>query len=485
MHTFIQQSFCFLLLLFGCKDQPPEELSFLKVETTQVSFSSEKNFRIIPCSSHTTIEAITSQPGWCTAEVVTFKNGNAIEVSVLENTAAGKERTATITVTSGRAKVIYIEVKQAPIVPVFTVDAGSVLEFNALADQQQITVTANVPFRAVSSDPSWCKVEIDSEATSGNATVSVTTNGTKKERTAEIIFISYGFDDVAISVHQSGSSFTIQDINAWVDCPASDFIVKFSGVEMPLSYRYDNTKITVDASKRTVTALTEGTFTVTASAGTNLTATFNVVCSSVNKADVLFTSIPNISYEAVYKAKWASDGGGNNSTLFIGDSFFNPYNHWTNFYTVAYTGYDAFCFGLSSSTSYNWEILESTFVTPLNPKNIVIHIGSNNFHHQKKSASETNNALQRLFTLFHGKLPNIKIYWFGIPLRADTTNKEATNQTNEAMQKWCDDREWITYIDTPSQIITSMYKDGAHLKLENYSILINALKATDIVIVKK
>ena len=388
--------YLFVFFFFGCKDQQSVAMPFLMVETTQVSFSAEKNFSIIPCSSHTAIEAVSSQPEWCTAEVVTFKNGSAIEVNVLKNTAV-EERMATVIVSAGAAKSVYVEVKQASAI----------------------------------------------------------------------------------------NKFTIQDINAWVDYPASDFIVKFNIAEVPLSYQYDHTKITVDASNRTVTALAEGTFIVTASAAPNLNTSFKVICSAVDKSDILFTSIPNVGNVTGYKTKWSNDGGGNNSTLFIGDSFFNPGNHWTNFYTAAYFGYDAFCFGLSSSTSYNWEILEGAFVTPLNPKNLVIHIGSNNFHHQKKTTAETNIALQRLFTLLHGKMPNAKIYWFGIPLRADTTYWEVTNQTNNAMQNWCDDREWITYIDTPSQITTSMYKDGAHLRLEHYSVLINALEATDIVIVRK
>jgi len=55
----------------------------------------------------------------------------------------------------------------------------------------------------------------------------------------------------------------------------------------------------------------------------------------------------------------------------------------------------------------------------------VAHIGNNNIYALGSTADEETKAIQRLFTLMHGKLPNSKIYYFGITQRKDRNDKKA------------------------------------------------------------
>ena len=207
----------FVIPLCNCKYKPKEIP--LMVETTQINFSAEQNTRTISCPSHATIEAVSSQPAWCTVKVVHWNNSSAIEINVSKNTIV-QERTATVTVTAEKADAVQIEVKQASTSPVFNVDAtGSVLHFTSQASQQQLTVNANVPFTATTSY-TWCAADIDPDATSGNVTVSVTESDKITERNAEVVIASPGFNNVSIRVVQDGHipDRSGMNIKGWVSC---------------------------------------------------------------------------------------------------------------------------------------------------------------------------------------------------------------------------------------------------------------------------
>jgi len=201
------KSILFIFLLFvlfpcSCKEQAKETI--LVVETTQINFSAEQNSRTISCSSKAPIEVESSQPSWCTVKVVAWNNATAIELSVPKNFNL-KERTATISVSSGNAKAVQIEVKQASGSPFFAVEANSSQHFTPQAAQRQMTVNANVPFTATSTSPSWCMVSVDPDATSDNLTVTVTENEGMNERYAEIVVAATGFNNAVINVVQRTS----------------------------------------------------------------------------------------------------------------------------------------------------------------------------------------------------------------------------------------------------------------------------------------
>ena len=57
------------------------------------------------------------------------------------------------------------------------------------------------------------------------------------------------------------------------------------------------------------------------------------------------------------------------------------------------------------------------FLKDTNPKNIVMHIGTNNIYDDNKDAEVTVKALQRMFSYMHETLPTTNLYYFGISLR--------------------------------------------------------------------
>ncbi len=85
----------------------------------------------------------------------------------------------------------------------------------------------------------------------------------------------------------------IEDVNAWVSYPASDFIPVFSepeNADKEISYEYDKSLIELDAQQCTVKALKEGTATVTAIFGsykTEFTVTCSVSCFGIMQATAI------------------------------------------------------------------------------------------------------------------------------------------------------------------------------------------------------
>ena len=84
---------------------------FLEVKADPISFYYESSIKAIPCSTNLSVKTVSSDPSWCTAEVV--NNNSEIEIRATRN-ADENERTATITITAGKMQPVQIEVKQDP-----------------------------------------------------------------------------------------------------------------------------------------------------------------------------------------------------------------------------------------------------------------------------------------------------------------------------------------------------------------------------------
>lgn len=278
----------------------------------------------------------------------------------------------------------------------------------------------------------------------------------------------------------------IESVTAWVDYPPSEFFPKINGepAEEPLTYVYDESRLSIDASAHTVTALAAGTYDVKATYKGNAVS-FKVIAQKIDLSDLsVYNTSSYDEYAALLDDKWAKEGNVGVTTLFIGDSYFDVRNHWTNFYDT-YKGKDALCFGIGGSTSYCWEIYSyDGWFGKLKPKNIVVNVGQNNLY-GNKTGVETSVALQRMFTLMHGRMPDAKIYWFNVVNRIsfDATKRNNVDVVNDSMRAWCEERGWITYI--PVTLTDDMRKDDTHPKLEAYSVYTEALSKTDIEIADK
>jgi len=193
--------------------------------------------------------------------------------------------------------------------------------------------------------------------------------------------------------------------------------------------------------------------------------------------------IANIKNEATGKVSVT-----NNTTLFLGDSFFDVREFWTDFYTDDYAGKDVFTAGIGSSRSHYWtEYLADTVLNVFKdtaPKNIVIHVGTNDVHGGGYTTDKVTDNLIGLFTKLHERYPDTKIYYFGITHR-DGKSPDNDNVVNGNISQWCQTQDYITYIDTPSLISYDMLKDGIHPKLQYYSIFVEELEKAGCVIEDK
>ena len=279
----------------------------------------------------------------------------------------------------------------------------------------------------------------------------------------------------------------INDIYAWVGYPASDFYVHFDNEKnaQKLTYTYDTSALQIDAEKQTVKALKAGKYVVNATSE-DYSVSFTVNAQNVDK-NAVGSNGEKKYYASKYSAKvsnrisqYSSQGTDSKTTVFIGDSFFDT-DFWSNFYSAHYPTKDALLLGISATTSYDWETWAQGWLGDISPKNIVMHMGTNNLYDDGDDIEGTVSALERMFTVMHQNLPDTKIYWFGISYRAfNATKISYAKEINKIMEQWCSERDYITYIDTPSQLTNDMLKDSTHPKLEYYTVFTQALSKTDI-----
>lgn len=173
-----------------------------------------------------------------------------------------------------------------------------------------------------------------------------------------------------------------------------------------------------------------------------------------------------------------------NTTLFIGDSFMDPY--FIGDYMAMYSqDKEALNAGISSTTSYQWEKTYADIIGETAPKNIVIHIGTNNFYDAHDTVEDTETSLMRLFMFMHDSYPTSNIYWFNITQRSDTTYAEQVRTTNAYIASRAATLDFLTVVDTSSKVTTDMLRDGVHPTTENYKKFTDALVEAGCQIVSK
>lgn len=174
----------------------------------------------------------------------------------------------------------------------------------------------------------------------------------------------------------------------------------------------------------------------------------------------------------------------NNTTVFIGDSFFDRREFWHNFYTESFKGKNVFCAGIGGSRADQWLLmLDEVFAgfKGTAPKNIVINLGTNDLA-TGYAASTVAENLEELIAELHNRFPNTGIYYFGVTQRRVNASSHyggceaKTNENNRLIKEWCGGQSYAHYIDSP--ITTDMLRDdGLHPKLEAYSNYVNALNS--------
>lgn len=183
------------------------------------------------------------------------------------------------------------------------------------------------------------------------------------------------------------------------------------------------------------------------------------------------------------KAAYPEEG----RTLFMGDSFFDTNQFWTNFYTSAfYSDYNAFSMGISATTASQWYCYAQKLIFPYSPKNVVIHIGTNDINDNHDSVQAAEDAITDLLDLIHEELPETKVYFFGVEASvAFSYNLSIEKGVNALSVEYAKKNStWCTYLDSPSQFAkvdgsadsSLLRADGLHPLLTSYVIYKNLLK---------
>lgn len=293
-------------------------------------------------------------------------------------------------------------------------------------------------------------------------------------------FVSTGDCDIVPTFEKiEESKIKVSDVYAWIDYPASEFNIILNNGQSDYTLEYDSTKLLIDKEKGTVKALAEGKFEVKVISGSD-TASFFVTCTKVDKNGGRWDSSGYEDKINNRSDKYKTDGINGDTTVLIGDSFFdNDEGNWSDFYTNYADIYHALELGIGGSTTFDWEnFISAGKLDGWSPKNLVVNLGTNNIGGDNCSYEETAEALQRLFTVLHDKMPETNIYYFSIAQRYDTTSHSLKiSSCNDIMQEWCEGKDWITFLDVEDQISGADLKDGLHPKDITYkNVYLKALE---------
>ena len=287
-------------------------------------------------------------------------------------------------------------------------------------------------------------------------------------------------------------TFEIADVTAWIDYPASEISPVFNlEGEHTVTYTTNSDKIRIDGNK--VTALAEGEAIVFAEAE-GYETDFNVICKTVNPGDSKYYMRGegwDWANKAISgRAKYDREGTDGKTTVFIGDSF-NDIDFFSSFYSF-YRDKDALCLGIGGTTSNTWEMfLDERFgygavYEGIQPKNVVVQLGNNNIYNDQSSYTEAVEDLQRCLTLMHAKMPDTKIYYFGVTPRIYIESMATlTKRINKAMGKFCENKDWVTFLDCNDTVTPEDIRDNIHLYPASYQIFVDALKEAGMVVEDK
>ena len=263
-----------------------------------------------------------------------------------------------------------------------------------------------------------------------------------------------------------------------------------------VTYTTDNPNVFVENGKVYATGTFSSAVNVTITATTEHHTATAVVNVSTYNSTIKVES--KLEYYEANIIKDENKGG----MIFVGDSYVDgqlnsatgmpPF--WNDFYTD-WAGEKAFLMGMSSSKIDELEIASERIVYPMEPSEIVVHIGHNDIHSDTpRPTDEIIARIKALLTEYHTKLPNAKIYYLSVdPKKQATDPNNKRHQSsfvsapalNAAMKAFAETEDWLTYVDTTfifygnggTTVNTNMYPedDLSHPSLYAYDLMRYAL----------
>lgn len=203
-----------------------------------------------------------------------------------------------------------------------------------------------------------------------------------------------------------------------------------------------------------------------------------------NEYDVPIISDPFLEKSKAYK-KRLEEGLKEKEglTLFMGSSTFDT-EFFSTFFSL-YKGKNVGNVAISGSTSRQWFHYVGDLVIPYKPKNVCIYVGTNDVNGDMVSPEAILQRLIALFEKLHVKLPDTKVYYLGIfPSFAFPQNYQKAAKINKGVASFANENPYLTFVKVPSwlkgeddkALSPELFRDGLHLKVENYEGIVLALK---------
>lgn len=166
-----------------------------------------------------------------------------------------------------------------------------------------------------------------------------------------------------------------------------------------------------------------------------------------------------------------------NTTLFLGDSFFEFWKNGTNkVKTLAeeFPDYDICNIGISATTSHEWRAAYNKILSSMDsPKNIVVNIGINNVDDMYETGYECARNVEALLLDLTTYFPESNIYYFSITRCSGVFAKNWTAHqiSNNLVKSFIDKYEKMNYLDVMSLYgddYASCEADGLHPNQKGY-----------------
>ena len=257
--------------------------------------------------------------------------------------------------------------------------------------------------------------------------------------------------------------------------PGKEITVTFSKPEYAttVTFTTDNPNVTVKDGKIAATGVYSSAFnvTVTATAENFETKTFTVSVST-------FTGGVNAETKVQYYEQNIIKPENKGGIILVGDSYFDGVpngtgspSFWADFY-YDYQNEKAFLMGISSSQIDDLETVSERIVYPMEPKEIVVHIGFNDVHHGPLSVDELYSRIIALCEQYRARLGDVKVYFIGVEPKKNgyqsgtayyTSSTEKAPALTEKIKNYAESSSWFTYVDT-----LSIFTDGTTIDSDAY-----------------
>lgn len=381
------------------------------------------------------------------AENITYSYDTS-KISISGNTVTGTVASSTVTVT---ATSVHHSTT-------FKVTVGQDWGKLTIADVSVAyngTATISPVFSTVSEEITY-EYDTSKISITGNTVKGLVANSTVTV-TAKTDHVKTTF---TVTIGQNYGTLSIANITTYKDFYAVANPV-FSTISEKITYSFDSSKLSVSGNK--FTGLAVGTHTVTASTG-NVETSFTVTVNDNSSASALNSGFLNSLNSRINGYNSYNHDSGK-LAMFIGDSFFDT-QFFSDFYT-RFAEYNAYTFGISATQARQWEWYVQKLYS-VNPKTIVIHIGTNDIFDDGKDANEVTARLKRLFTNLHENLPNAKVYWFSIEPRrgsSDANGNAIAVTVNNNIKSYLSNG-YATYMDSytffNANQTDTYYRDTVH-----------------------